>query len=102
MRDLYFVPQSTSNPLRPAILTTTAAAVHASMRLGPVFNASLSHASPTLCSLHSSTAFPEHGVLVDEGGVAGNMASDYLWLIDPIDGTVNFAHGTSTREYVYR
>ena len=32
-------------------------------------------------------------MLGEEGGVAGNVASDYLWLIDPIDGTVNFAHG---------
>jgi myo-inositol-1(or 4)-monophosphatase len=35
-------------------------------------------------------AFPEDAVLGEEGG--GTMASR-LWVIDPIDGTNNFAHG---------
>lgn len=36
--------------------------------------------------------FPEHGILAEEsGGRRGR--SDYLWVIDPIDGTVNFATG---------
>ncbi|HBN96245.1 MAG TPA: inositol monophosphatase [Firmicutes bacterium] len=36
--------------------------------------------------------FPHHGILGEEGArVEGT--SDYLWLIDPIDGTTNFAHG---------
>ncbi|KAJ9564902.1 hypothetical protein OSB04_000868 [Centaurea solstitialis] len=29
----------------------------------------------------------------EEGGVIGDSASDYLWCIDPLDGTTNFAHG---------
>lgn len=37
-------------------------------------------------------AFPHHGILGEEGArVEGT--SDYLWVIDPIDGTTNFAHG---------
>src|SRR6266496_237114 len=35
--------------------------------------------------------FPEHNVLGEEGGNM-NMQSDYNWIVDPIDGTVNFAH----------
>jgi myo-inositol-1(or 4)-monophosphatase len=36
--------------------------------------------------------FPRHGVLGEEGTqVEGS--SDYLWVIDPVDGTTNFAHG---------
>lgn len=36
---------------------------------------------------------PEHGFLGEEGGVSGNAHSEYLWCIDPIDGTTNFAAG---------
>ncbi len=36
--------------------------------------------------------FPSHNILAEEGSrKEGN--SDYLWVIDPIDGTTNFAHG---------
>lgn len=36
--------------------------------------------------------FPDHFILGEE---SGEMASDseYKWIIDPLDGTVNFAHG---------
>ncbi|KAK9088150.1 hypothetical protein Scep_027232 [Stephania cephalantha] len=37
--------------------------------------------------------FEEHLILGEEGGVIGNTSSDYLWCIDPLDGTTNFAHG---------
>jgi len=36
--------------------------------------------------------FPEHGILTEEAG-SFLKPSDYQWIIDPIDGTVNFAHG---------
>lgn len=32
-------------------------------------------------------------VLAEESGQHGDAASDSCWLVDPIDGTVNFAHG---------
>jgi myo-inositol-1(or 4)-monophosphatase len=35
--------------------------------------------------------FPEHNVLSEECGDL-NMTSDYVWIVDPIDGTVNYAH----------
>lgn len=38
-------------------------------------------------------AFPQHAILAEEGGKLGNADSDYLWVIDPLDGTTNFAHG---------
>eukprot|EP00899_Mesostigma_viride_P029510 jgi/Mesvir1/9744/Mv12207-RA.2 len=46
-----------------------------------------------LASLMSS--FPDHLVLGEEGGVSGGgsaASSDYLWVVDPLDGTTNFAH----------
>lgn len=39
------------------------------------------------------TAYPDHAFLSEEAGRAGNADSDYLWIIDPIDGTTNFIHG---------
>lgn len=36
--------------------------------------------------------YPQHAILTEEGGRLGNAASDYLWVIDPLDGTTNFAH----------
>ncbi|MEE8449588.1 MAG: inositol monophosphatase family protein [Thermodesulfobacteriota bacterium] len=36
--------------------------------------------------------FPGHGILSEEGG--GKLAdSDFKWIIDPLDGTTNYAHG---------
>lgn len=35
--------------------------------------------------------FPGHNVLSEEIGNL-NMSSDYVWIADPIDGTVNYAH----------
>ncbi|QBG48902.1 inositol monophosphatase [Verrucomicrobia bacterium S94] len=39
-----------------------------------------------------SETFPEHGILGEEDA-APNQLSDYEWIIDPIDGTMNFSHG---------
>jgi myo-inositol-1(or 4)-monophosphatase len=35
--------------------------------------------------------FPQHGLLTEELGQV-ESASDYLWVADPLDGTINFAH----------
>ncbi|XP_031504960.1 phosphatase IMPL1, chloroplastic [Nymphaea colorata] len=37
--------------------------------------------------------FVDHLILGEEGGLIGDTSSDYLWCIDPLDGTTNFAHG---------
>ncbi|XP_058198257.1 phosphatase IMPL1, chloroplastic-like [Rhododendron vialii] len=36
--------------------------------------------------------FSDHLILGEEGGLIGDSSSDYLWCIDPLDGTTNFAH----------
>jgi len=40
---------------------------------------------------------PDHPILAEEGGLlpgGGDVAkSEYLWVVDPLDGTANFAHG---------
>jgi myo-inositol-1(or 4)-monophosphatase len=38
------------------------------------------------------TAFPKISLLGEEGDV-GDADAEYRWVVDPIDGTVNFAHG---------
>ena len=37
-------------------------------------------------------AFPLHRVVGEESGI-GEQQSDYIWYVDPLDGTTNFAHG---------
>ncbi len=39
-----------------------------------------------------SKHYPTHGILAEESGMTTNT-SDYLWVIDPVDGTTNYAHG---------
>jgi myo-inositol-1(or 4)-monophosphatase len=35
---------------------------------------------------------PEHSILAEESGQLGDNESEYLWAIDPLDGTTNYAH----------
>ena len=37
-------------------------------------------------------AFPDHGILAEETGKSAEH-SEHRWIIDPLDGTTNFAHG---------
>jgi myo-inositol-1(or 4)-monophosphatase len=36
--------------------------------------------------------FPEHAILAEESGQFGDRDAKYLWAIDPLDGTTNYAH----------
>ena len=36
-------------------------------------------------------AFPEHAILAEESGA--HKGNDFVWVIDPLDGTTNFLHG---------
>jgi myo-inositol-1(or 4)-monophosphatase len=37
-------------------------------------------------------AYPSHGIYAEESGKE-NADADYVWVIDPLDGTTNFLHG---------
>lgn len=37
-------------------------------------------------------AYPDHTFLAEESGKSDGLESDYRWIIDPLDGTVNFSH----------
>jgi len=39
-----------------------------------------------------SNAFPDHSFISEEWG-KGGKTSEYRWIIDPLDGTVNYLHG---------
>lgn len=38
-------------------------------------------------------AYPDHAILGEESGRHGPEDSEYLWVVDPLDGTTNFLHG---------
>jgi myo-inositol-1(or 4)-monophosphatase len=39
-------------------------------------------------------AYPGHGILAEESGTEhGAKDSEFVWIIDPLDGTTNFIHG---------
>jgi myo-inositol-1(or 4)-monophosphatase len=42
-------------------------------------------------AIHS--AWPGHGILSEEGSTTYDPAIEYTWVIDPLDGTTNFARG---------
>ena len=38
-------------------------------------------------------AFPTHTILGEEGGVRAGSDARFRWIVDPLDGTTNYAHG---------
>lgn len=50
------------------------------------------HRSEQLILGRIRAAFPQHAIRAEESGRSG-QAADYEWLVDPVDGTTNFAHG---------
>ncbi|HEV7858048.1 MAG TPA: inositol monophosphatase family protein [Pyrinomonadaceae bacterium] len=37
--------------------------------------------------------YPRHAVLAEESGASAEGQSEWRWIIDPLDGTTNYAHG---------
>ena len=48
-------------------------------------------ASENLIREAISTYYPRHEILAEEGGLS-ESGSEYRWIIDPLDGTTNYAH----------
>jgi myo-inositol-1(or 4)-monophosphatase len=38
-------------------------------------------------------AYPEHAFLAEESGASAGARPEFLWVIDPLDGTTNYIHG---------
>jgi myo-inositol-1(or 4)-monophosphatase len=51
------------------------------------------HAAEQCVIDHIRNTFPTHCFLAEERGRVEQSPSPYLWVIDPLDGTTNFAHG---------
>ena len=53
------------------------------------------HASEALIKELIASHYPDHRILAEESGASDSSGtgSDYCWIIDPLDGTTNFAHG---------
>ena len=49
-------------------------------------------ASEKLIGDRLHTLFPQHGIFAEEG-TREQLAAEYRWYVDPLDGTTNFAHG---------
>lgn len=52
----------------------------------------IDQASERLITQIIKEAYPDHGIVGEEYG-EHDMEARYKWIIDPIDGTVNYAHG---------
>lgn len=50
-------------------------------------------ASETLIKEAIAKAYPDHAFLGEESGATAPAASGYRWVVDPLDGTTNYAHG---------
>jgi myo-inositol-1(or 4)-monophosphatase len=50
-------------------------------------------ASQRLIAEQLEQAFPDHTLLAEEEGVGLDTSRAWRWIVDPLDGTINFAHG---------
>ena len=58
------------------------------------FVTEVDHASEQAIIETLLTAYPGHGILAEESGSEhGAKDSEFVWIIDPLDGTTNFIHG---------
>ena len=58
------------------------------------FVTEVDHSSEAIIIETLLTAYPGHGILAEESGTEkGAKNSEYVWIIDPLDGTTNFIHG---------
>ncbi|HET6407457.1 MAG TPA: inositol monophosphatase family protein [Chthoniobacteraceae bacterium] len=95
-----------STDLQPHLNAAVAAAKRAGILLRenfgitPAVNELLDHDIKLELDVHSQdlitsellSAFPDHA-LYGEEGIAGNQSSEWQWIVDPIDGTVNYFYG---------
>jgi myo-inositol-1(or 4)-monophosphatase len=50
-------------------------------------------ASQHLIAAAIAERFPDHTLLAEEEGVVADPSKPWKWVVDPLDGTINFAHG---------
>ena len=58
------------------------------------FVTEVDHAAEKIIIETLLTAYPDHGILAEESGQEhGAKDAEFVWIIDPLDGTTNFIHG---------
>jgi len=58
------------------------------------FVSEIDHAAEAAIVETLHAAYPDHAILAEEGtGRDQNADAEYVWIIDPLDGTTNFLHG---------
>ena len=68
--------------------------VRISQKLVNDFVTEVDHASEAAIIETLLTAYPGHGIHAEESGREhGAKDSEFVWIIDPLDGTTNFIHG---------
>jgi myo-inositol-1(or 4)-monophosphatase len=68
--------------------------VRVSQKLANDFVTEVDHAAEEAIIETLLTAYPGHGIRAEESGSAhGAKDSEFVWIIDPLDGTTNFIHG---------
>ena len=50
-------------------------------------------ASQKLITERLAESFPDHTLLAEEEEVGPDPSKPWRWVVDPLDGTINFAHG---------
>ena len=69
-------------------------AVRVSQKKANDFVTEVDHAAEQAIIETLLTAYPGHGIWAEESGnTHGARDSEYVWIIDPLDGTTNFIHG---------
>ena len=69
-------------------------AVRVSQKQVNDFVTEVDHAAEAVIIETLLTAYPHHGIWAEESGKQhGAQDSDFVWIIDPLDGTTNFIHG---------
>ncbi len=51
------------------------------------------HAAEKLILSAIRQNYPDHAILAEETGASGDEGKEHLWIVDPLDGTINFVHG---------
>ena len=68
--------------------------VRVSQKMANDFVTEVDQASENIIIDTLLTAYPDHGILAEESGSQyGAPDSEFVWIIDPLDGTTNFIHG---------
>ncbi len=68
--------------------------VRISQKLVNDFVTEVDHAAEQIIIETLLTAYPGHGIWAEESGREhGAKDSEFVWIIDPLDGTTNFIHG---------